>query len=214
MIHVWGPPACGKTLFVSMLAAESVDRGYIHWLVLDGKTSHFARLKKMIEKRGRESSSVTVRVADNAADARKLVMESTQRMNEDTALVVVDPITRVLDMSRRDEIMWGRELFEEALPTLAGIAHARDVIVAMTSEVRESDIGHRAVYHDILKSWTDCDLRLSRDMSSNVTHVYKAFNGADGEYHVGKMILQTDDTARFVKTDRRRVKKRCSVHQF
>ncbi len=211
MIHVWGPPAAGKTLFVSMLAAEIVDSGYVHWLALDGKVSQLAHLKKMIERRGRDASAISVSVAGNSAEARRLVMGSTRSLRDDTVLLVVDPITRVLDMSHRDEIMWGREMFEEALPTLAGLARARDIMVAMTSEIREYDTGYRAVYHDIIRGWVDCEFRLYRDMSSNVTRVYKTRHGGEGEYQVGKMIL--DDVVHLIRTDNRRTND-CSAHPF
>jgi hypothetical protein len=80
-----------------------------------------------------------------------------------TSLVVVDPVTRVIDMARLNPTLWGQELIEEVLPTLAGVA-SNGVKVVVISESRVIDGAIACpVHHESIRQWVDHDIAVQRD---------------------------------------------------
>jgi hypothetical protein len=112
-------------------------------------------------------SNVTVINAVGHVEATHAVLTVRERLRSDTKLVVVDPITRVLDMSHVDDLMWGRDLMEEAMPTIAALCSTGDRAAIVISEVRETSSGVTAVHHDTIRLWASHDLRFVRRPGSS-----------------------------------------------
>ena len=98
------------------------------------------------------------------------------------SLIVIDPITRVLDLARDDPTLWGREIVEDVLPTLAGMVTANDLTIIITSESRMlEDSGNHPVHHSTIAKWIDHDLCLNRSLSGSVTHIMRKNEDVDQE---------------------------------
>jgi hypothetical protein len=81
----------------------------------------------------------------------------------DASLIIIDTITRLLDMSSNSPEMWGRELIEEILPTLAAFSKSKQVTIIIISESRYmGDDLTTAVLHRGIRRWIDHDLELKR----------------------------------------------------
>jgi hypothetical protein len=97
-------------------------------------------------------------------------------------MIVIDPITRVLDLARDDPTLWGREIIEDVLPTLAGLVAANDIAIVITSESRMlEDTGNRAVHHNTIAKWIDHDLCLNRGLSGSLTRIVRTIEDAEQE---------------------------------
>ncbi len=177
LVHVWGLPGTGKTLFVSLLAADESRLNHVLWISTDGKLHFASRLKELIKLRHGSASNVTIVSALGHIEANQAVFTVRERVRADTRLIVVDPITRVLDMEHVDDLMWGRNLFEETMPVLAALCSSGERTVVITSEVREGETGAAAVHHDTIKRWTSHDLELRRDPGSAETEVLAQRSG-------------------------------------
>jgi hypothetical protein len=170
LIHLSGTAGSGKTLLAAAIAAKISRQHHVDWLSTDGKTGFIDHLKRN--------------------DALRAVLDVTSRIKYNTRLVVIDPITRVLDMSRSDPVLWGRSLFEEALPTLAGVADSNSLLIIITSEVRDNDNGSQAVYHKKIKPWLVADFTLDRSFGRQTSHIYKSNETSAIGIHVASMQLR------------------------
>jgi hypothetical protein len=125
----------------------------------------------------------------------ELIRRLQSEMSSETSLVVIDPITRVIDLARREPLPWGRELIEQALPTLAALAESRRVDVVVTSECRTlPDIGAVPVLSEPLRRWSDnlvfCS-RPGRDLPTEILRV------EDGEsQRLGSLLVMDDGYCR------------------
>lgn len=161
LIHIWGSAGSGKTLFAIKQAATASRTGRVEWICTDGKTGFIATLKRNTKASGGQESNIIVTVAQGHADAQKALEEISLRIHPDTTMIVVDTITRVVDMSRGDEVMWGREMIEEMLPILAAKAE-QGVKVLLISEVRYLDVGLLPVMYDAIARWNPANLHITR----------------------------------------------------
>jgi hypothetical protein len=93
-------------------------------------------------------------------------------------------------MSRSDHILWGRALFEEALPTLAGVAESHSILILITSEVRDNDSGTQAVYHKKIKPWVVADFILDRPYGRKTSHIYEAGDSGAHTNHIASVQLR------------------------
>lgn len=177
LIHVWGPPGCGKTLFAALMAADASRLGHVVWLIADGKRPASSELRRVIVARGGRTGSFTVVNVVGHVHVLREVLNLHRRIRDDTRMIVVDPITRVLDMGRTDDLMWGRELFEEAMPSLAALCATCRRHVLLTSEVRDTPSGIRPVFHDSILRWVSHDLMLSRRPGLGLSDVYEMREG-------------------------------------
>ena len=180
LIHLWGSAGSGKTLLAVALASDVSKHARVDWINTDGKKSFVSYLKKNIEATGGQADNVTITMTGDQTELLELI-----RTLPDTdlpSLIVIDPITRVLDLARNDPILWGREIVEDVLPTLAGMVLANDLSIVITSESRMlEDSGNRAVHHNTIMKWIDHDLCLNRDMSGLRTHIVKQLEDSEEE---------------------------------
>ncbi|MFX1439252.1 MAG: hypothetical protein ACFFFD_03320, partial [Promethearchaeota archaeon] len=90
----------------------------------------------------------------------------------DTSLIVIDPITRVLDMSRTDPLLWGQELIEEALPTLGALSLERGIDIIVVSEMRfHPETGNLPVFSNEIAKWADSTIKVCRHISRKSSSV-------------------------------------------
>ena len=188
-VHLWGRAGCGKTLFACALAGDASKHGRVEWINTDGKKSFVSYLKRNIDASGGKVENVTITMTDDQTELLELI-----RALPDSnlpSLIVIDPITRVLDLARDDPTFWGQEIVEDVLPTLAGIVSSNDLDIVITSEIRMlGDSGNRAVHHNTITKWIDHDLCLNRDMSGSLTHIIR--KNEDTEQETAQ--LRVDDT--------------------
>ena len=174
LIHFWGPAGCGKTLLAVALASDVSKQARIDWINTDGKKSFVNYLKANIASTGGRPENVTISMVDTQAELLDVI--ETLPMSELPALLVIDPITRVLDLGRENPTLWGRELVEDVLPTLAGLVASNDIAIIITSESRMVEESKtQPIHHETISKWLDHDLCLSRDISSSNTHIKRKF---------------------------------------
>ncbi|MGY5859241.1 MAG: AAA family ATPase [Candidatus Thorarchaeota archaeon] len=180
LIHLWGAAGSGKTLLAVALASDVSKYAKVDWYNTDGKKSFVSYLKNNIASSGGCPDNVTITMVDDQTELLDLVQQLPN--SELPSLIVIDPITRVLDLGRENPTLWGRELVEDVLPTLAGIVAANDVSIIITSESRMlDDFNNHAVHHSTIGKWIDHDLCLNRDMSGSETHIVQKIEDADQE---------------------------------
>jgi len=187
LIHVWGDAGSGKTLFAVALACVTSKDSHVEWINTDAKKSFVSHLKKNIIESGGRMENITVTLTDSHSELRALI-DDLPRILDSTSLVIIDPITRVLDMGREDPILWGREMIEEVLPTLTGIVSKNDVDIVIISESRMmGDSSNRAVHHNSILRWIDYDLCLTRSMNGSQSQIFRVLNDEVQELAVMKL---------------------------
>ncbi|NHI88126.1 MAG: hypothetical protein EAX87_01315 [Candidatus Thorarchaeota archaeon] len=159
LFHIWGEAGSGKTLLACSLAAEAARDGIVRWICADGKRSFVRALKSNTKN----SSKITVNIFNGHKEVQEGILSVCEMLPDDTSLIVVDPITRVLDMTRREEIMWGRDLIENALPSLVALTE-RGVKVVLVSEVRSLEERVTPVMHESILIWKPVDIRVVRSL--------------------------------------------------
>lgn len=170
--HLSGSAGTGKTLMAALIASLYTRNSRVQWVSTDGKSSFLAHLKRNMDHYGGKPSNLLVTMTSGSHEALEVILSLPSKLTEGTALIVIDPITRVLDMSRTSPDLWGRELFEDALPTLAAIAATMGLSVLITSEVRESESGLRAVYYQKIRRWAGMNLYFERHIGFDVSRIF------------------------------------------
>ncbi|MHA1135879.1 MAG: AAA family ATPase [Candidatus Thorarchaeota archaeon] len=180
LIHIWGPAGSGKTLLAVALASDVSKNARVEWVCTDGKKSFVSYLKNNVDASGGSPENVSITMINNQSELVKLIRNLPE--SDLPSLLVIDPITRVLDLGRKNPTMWGRELVEDVLPTLAGLATANDIAVIITSESRMlEDSDNHAVHHSTIAKWIDHDLCLNRELSGSRTHIVRKIEDSDQE---------------------------------
>lgn len=160
LTHVWGPSGSGKTLFAIAVAAPLSRKGHILWINMDGKWAFIESLRNNIALHHGERGNVSIVLAHGQA------LTTIRRINEfvkpETRLVVIDPISRVLDLSHENSIMWGRELFEEVLPILASLTMVSNISVMLINEVRMMDEETVPLFHNLFRKFCDHEFETRR----------------------------------------------------
>ena len=67
--------------------------------------------------------------------------------------------------------MWGRDLFEDGLPSIVGTTIPRGISLIVTSESRQLDDETEAIHHNSINRFMDRELSLSRQYGSRTTRV-------------------------------------------
>ncbi|MHA1963182.1 MAG: hypothetical protein ACXACG_00545 [Candidatus Thorarchaeota archaeon] len=193
LIHLWGDAGSGKTLLACSLASEVSRYSKIEWINTDAKQSFIPFLKRSIDSVGGSIQNVSVTMACERQEVRDLILSFSESLPDGVSLIVIDSITRLLDMAREDPILWGRELFEEALPTLAGIVDDKGVTVILTSESRAmNESGNLAVHHRTIKKWVNHDIMLARNALEDSTRIMRVIDGPDDQEQIGVLRLMED----------------------
>ncbi|MHA1927643.1 MAG: hypothetical protein ACTSV2_03575 [Candidatus Thorarchaeota archaeon] len=210
IVHLSGTAGSGKTLLAASIAATISKSGHVDWVCADGKTSFIAYLKSNIGSVGGNQQDLTVTIAHGYEQVREVVMCTVDRLRDTSRLIVIDPVTRVLDMSHEDLDMWGRELFEDILPTLAGLTISKGVCVLILSEMRHGENGVSPVYHRSIKTWLDLDISLTRIEQDSITKISVLNDGDLEPLHVADMKVSTTGVVEIVGIDTTRGVKDCS----
>ena len=213
IIHIGGNSGSGKTLLAAKLAAQKSRTNSVDWLCADGKRSFIRYLKRAVKSSGGVQSNLILTITDNHWDVLQSILSTHDRLRSDSAFIVVDPITRVLDMSRKDEVMWGRNLFEEALPTLVGLSIQRDLTLLITSEVRFRGDKTAPVFWDNLRTWLDADFLIKRLPDSNISEVYDVTDPNTENFLTSFAV--NEEGLQFIEGEtKRRTKENCSEEQY
>ncbi|RDE12453.1 MAG: hypothetical protein C4K48_09985 [Candidatus Thorarchaeota archaeon] len=166
LIHLWGDAGSGKTLFAVALACDVSKNHRVEWINTDAKKSFVSHLKKNAVASGGKMENITVTFTEDQAELCTLI-EGLPSAIAGVSLVIIDPITRVLDLARDNPILWGREIIEDVLPTLTGIVSQNNIDFIITSESRMMpDSTNRAVHHNSISRWADHDLCITRNTGS------------------------------------------------
>ena len=190
LIHLWGDAGSGKTLLACSIASEVSRYSKVEWINTDSKQSFIPNLKRTIESADGSIQNVSVTMARDRHEVRDLILGLSRSLPEGVSLIVIDSITRLLDMAREDPILWGRELFEEALPTLAGIVDEKGVKIIITSESRAmSETGNLAVHHRTIKKWVDHDILLVRNALEDSTRIMRVVDTPENQGLIGTLRL-------------------------
>lgn len=141
---------------------------------------------------GGKPSNLLVTMTSGSDEALEVILSLPSKITGGTALIVVDPITRVLDMARVSPDLWGRELFEDALPTLAAMAATMGLSVLITSEVRESESGLRAVYYQKIHRWASMNLYFERHRGFDVSRIFLLDQDGHPTSQMGSLEMDTN----------------------
>jgi hypothetical protein len=178
--HISGIAGSGKTMLAIAIAADASRMSQVEWINTDSKTRFIPHLKATVTYFGGVERNVSVTMADGHKQALETVLSLPMILTPCTSLVVVDPITRVIDMARTDPVLWGQELLEEALPTLAALAKNREIDIIVMSEMRTiPEVGDLPVYSKAISKWADKTVKLCLDSSGKSSSV---FIEEDGDY--------------------------------
>jgi hypothetical protein len=153
------------------IAAEASLYSRVEWISTDGKSSFVSHLKRNVDECSGKVGNIFVTMTHNHIDARKAILNLVPALEGSSALIVVDPLTRVVDMARSEPTMWGQELIEEVLPSLAALV-ANGSSVVVTSECRSLDEGENAPVHYLaIRRWADNELLVQRDKSGRYSTI-------------------------------------------
>lgn len=169
LVHLWGKPGSGKTLLAVALAAHIAKGKHVLWVNTDGKGSFLQPLRRNILEVGGKRENVSVVLGHKRA--RETIEDIPELIRSDTRLVIIDPITRVLDMGFKNTMMWGRELFEESLPVLASLTLERNICILILNEVRQFDSDTLPIHYEIMKRYCDSDYQIRRIITSNTSEI-------------------------------------------
>jgi KaiC/GvpD/RAD55 family RecA-like ATPase len=190
LIHLWGDAGSGKTLFACVMAAEISRYSKVEWINTDSKQSFIPKLIRSVESAGGSIKNVTVTLTSDRTEVRNLILNLSRSLQPGVGLIVIDSITRLLDMARDDPTMWGRELFEDALPTLAGIVDEKGIKIIITSESRAmNDFGNIAVHHRSIRKWVDHDILLVRNTLEESTRILRVLDTPEDQEQIGILRL-------------------------
>jgi len=187
LVHIWGAAGSGKSLLAVALASDVSKDSHVEWINNDAKKSFVSHLKKNITATGGRIENVTVTLTESRSELLSLINNLPLTL-KDTSLIIIDPITRVLDMAREDPTLWGREIIEDVLPTLTGIVFQNNVDIIIISESRMmEDTTTQAVHHNSISKWVDHDLCLTRHMNATQSQVLRKSDDGFQELAVMKL---------------------------
>ena len=187
VIHIRGESGTGKTLLATRFAAAVSRSNRVDWLCADGKKAFASALTRNVIHYGGMPSNIMILQPKGHVEARAAIMSLRETVNYNTRLIVIDPVTRVLNLGIRDLEMWDRVLVEEILPTIAGLAAEIHVCFILTSEVRMLDEQNVPIHQGIIRKWTDLEIFLERSKTDWTT--INLLDQLEGLQHIGDMRL-------------------------
>jgi predicted ATP-dependent serine protease len=168
LVHISGQSGTGKTLLAVALAADTARQSFVDWINTDGKLSFTSYLRKNIDEDRAKRISI-----HNPLGFRKSYDAIMNLQIKDDSLVVIDTITRLLDMSSNSHELWGRELIEEILPTLAAHAQSKNATILLLNESRyRTDDELEPVFRIMIDRWVDHHLELKREYLSKKSTIH------------------------------------------
>lgn len=189
LIHIWGKAGSGKTLLASIIASNESRYSKVEWINTDAKQSFVPQLKRLVESEEGVMENIIVTMLNDRHEIREVILNLAERLDPEVSLVVIDSITRILDLARADPILWGREMIEEALPTLAGLVDQKGLSVIITSETRAmEDSKNLAVHQKTIAKWVDHDFLLIKTTMDSSSQIMR---GLENKHQIG--ILRNDD---------------------
>ncbi|TFF92822.1 hypothetical protein EU546_07075 [Candidatus Thorarchaeota archaeon] len=172
LVHVIGLAGSGKTAFASRLAVDASSNGRVEWICNDGKSSVLRYLRSTAQVCTGTHESIYVTFTREPSEAMAVIVSLSKRLNDEVSLVVIDPITRTLDLANVDSPMWGRELIEEIMPVLASLANNKGTPILLTSECRYvPDLGVIPIHHETIQKWIDREILLKRSYGETETSI-------------------------------------------
>jgi hypothetical protein len=202
LFHIWGEAGSGKTLLACSLAAEAARSGSVRWICADGKRSFVRALKSNTKN----SSKIIVNILNGHKEVQDVILLVCEMIPDDTSLIVVDPITRVLDMTRREELLWGRDLIENALPSLVALTE-RGIKVVLVSEVRSLEERVTPVMHESILIWKPVDIQVVRSLERDSRLLI------DGN-PLARMMINSKGVVRLSEPTQEWRRSECSESQF
>jgi hypothetical protein len=207
LIHIWGISGSGKTLFALQSAAIRSKNSHVLWVCTDMKLSFIDLLKDYVDYFKGISSNISVIVTKGSSETYTKICQLEDEIKDNTSLVVIDSITRVLDMARRDPSVWGREMIEDILPFLAGLVRSKNISILCVSECRTlTNAGPIPVFYESIKKWTKSDFHFKRQYGRFSTEIIDTITkhqiadqkvGVDGLYIVSlppRKTVQSEDS--------------------
>jgi hypothetical protein len=174
LIHLWGDAGSGKSMLATALASDVSKEGHVEWINTSAKMSFVNQMKRNMEFYGGRIDNISVTITESHGELCSII-ESLPDTISSTSLVVIDPITRAIDMTHSDTILWGRELIEIALPTLAGVVFQKGADIVIISESRMlDDAENHAVHHQSISRWIDHDLHLVRNPGTTNSRIFRS----------------------------------------
>lgn len=178
LVHLWGRAGSGKTLIASALAAEASRTGEVEWINTDGKSGFLGVLKSNTVAAGGSPSRIRLTMVHGHCSAIEAIRRVATQVPQQTKMIVVDTVTRILDMSTVDDVLWGREMIEEVLPLLAALS-AKGITVILISEVRSTEVGLLPVMYNSIVRWKPRNLRLARGPGRHSTILLPSSEGEE-----------------------------------
>lgn len=163
LTHIWGDAGSGKTLFAIAIAAPLTKNHHILWVNTDGKWSFLNALRSNISLNNGKRENVSVVMAHG--HALEQVQQLPKLVNENTRLIIIDSISRVIDLGRKRTTLWGREMLEEVLPTLSAMVLDSDLQIMAISEMRFLNDCNVPLLYDVIRRFCDNDLEIRRELT-------------------------------------------------
>ncbi|MBD3406883.1 MAG: AAA family ATPase [Candidatus Lokiarchaeota archaeon] len=202
LMHIWGKAGSGKTSLAVALASYASRKGPVEWICTDGKKLFLPQLKKNIIQQRGNIDTVTVQIPQSYHESQQAILNLVEDISPLTKCIVIDSITRALDMSHDESQLWGRELIEEVLPTLASLSLARRIQIIITSEIREiPDRGPVPVLHDVINRWSDVELAVRKSVNPRVSEIFLYSSNSPEFSLIGSISLNSNQVASLHDTD-------------
>jgi hypothetical protein len=170
IIHISGDAGVGKTLLAAAIASEAATSYHVEWICTDQKLSFILHLKRNVSEE--EQSRIHIQIPSNYEEAGDCVCNLKDVISEKTSLVVIDSITKVLDMSQQEQDMWGRQFIEDVLPMLAALSSVHNLTILLISESRfMGKDGLKAVFNEEVTKWSDHHIEVKRESYDKTSRI-------------------------------------------
>jgi hypothetical protein len=200
-IHLWGAAGAGKTVLASFVAAEASRNGVVEWINTDSKKSFIRSLRANVDLVGGKMENINVTIAESHHEAKTIIGQLPDIIEDGTNLCVVDTITRTLDFGRNDPTFWGQEFVEVILPVLASHSQKPGFNIIATSECRQlPNSGVVPVLHRTISKWVDHEILVRRSKVKSNSNVLLSRYGSDDERYIATIRPNADGSLRVSRT--------------
>ncbi len=201
-IHLWGAAGAGKTILASLIAAEASATGHVEWINTDSKKVFIRNLKANVQFVGGKISNINVTIAESHQEAKSVIANLSNIVEEGTNLCVVDPITRTLDLARDDPTLWGQEFVEIILPILASFSRRPGLTIIATSECRQiPNVGTVPLLHRTISKYVDHEVLVRRSQAKSHSGIFLSRYGSTRETLIATMLPRADGSLKLSRTE-------------